>query len=217
MADAQPIRTAATIQPKDVFGRLRVVSLGPSTKHGKRRWNCVCECGNATLVLGVQLCSGRTASCGCLHRDRMREINTTHGMAGTPEYQAWWNMLARCTNPEHDWYSDYGGRGIQVCERWRDSFENFYADMGPRPSPDHSLDRENNDGNYEPGNVRWATKPQQNRNLRVNALMTLNGKSATAAEWAEITGISAITIATRRKRGWSDERALTTPPQPRAK
>lgn len=216
MADAQAIRTAATIQPNDVFGRLTVGSLGPSTKHGKRRWHCVCECGAKVLVVGAQLTSGHTTSCGCFARDLARTTKLKHGRAGTPEYHAWWNMIARCTNPENAYYRDYGGRGIRVCERWLNSFESFLEDVGERPGVGYSLDRyPDQNGNYEPENVRWATANQQCRNLRTNVLLTLNGKSATAAEWAEITGLSAITIATRRKRGWSDERALTTPAQRR--
>lgn len=120
-------------------------------------------------------------------------------------------MIARCTDQDHDSFEEYGGRGITVCERWLKSFTDFLSDVGKRPSESHSLDRIETNGNYEPGNVRWATKSQQNRNLRTNALLVLDGKSATAAEWSEITGISPITIATRKRRGWTDERTLTTP------
>lgn len=151
------------------FGRLTVTSRGPNGKHGEVRWHCRCTCGNETLVYAGNLRSGDTRSCGCLSRELLVTRSTTHGAARvgaeTPEYHAWHAMFQRCTNPHHASWEDYGGRGVTVCERWQ-SFENFIADMGPRPSPKHSLDRTNNDGNYEPSNCRWATWNEQARNRR---------------------------------------------------
>lgn len=126
------------------------------------------------------------------------------------EYRTWANMLLRCRNPGASNYAYYGGRGIRVCERWL-TFENFFADVGPRPSAKHTLDRINSEGHYEPGNVRWATMKEQGRNTRRNHLITFGGETLCAAEWAERTGIDQIAIIKRLRRGWSVEDALTRP------
>jgi hypothetical protein len=131
------------------------------------------------------------------------------GMRNSPEYRAWRSMKQRCFNPKCRSYRDYGARGITVCERWL-VFENFYADMGSRPA-DMSLERDRNSGNYEPGNCRWATRTEQQRNTRQNKLLTYAGETHCTAEWALRTGIAHNTIYARLKRGWSHERALTTP------
>jgi hypothetical protein len=136
---------------------------------------------------------------------------TTHGGRRTPEYKVWAGMRARCyceTNPR---YADYGGRGIRVCERWRD-FAAFLADMGPRPSPRHELDRfPDNNGNYRPGNCRWATATQNGRNKRNNRRIVFDGKCLCVTEWAEVTGLTTAAINQRLDDGWSIERTLTTP------
>jgi hypothetical protein len=120
-------------------------------------------------------------------------------------------MKQRCLNEKSHNYYKYGGRGIQVCARWLESFENFYADMGPRPSPEHSVDRIDNSGNYEPNNCRWATDDVQARNHRNNAIIEMNGQRKCVAEWSEITGIRANTIVTRIRRGWSPQEAISIP------
>lgn len=127
------------------------------------------------------------------------------------EYRVWSSMKNRCTNPRFvDWHL-YGGRGIQVCGRWRASFADFFADVGLRPSPKHTLDRwPNGDGNYEPGNVRWATPLEQGRNTSRNRQITANGETLSLAEWAERSGLKRETIADRLKAGWSPERAIET-------
>jgi hypothetical protein len=128
-------------------------------------WLCHCDCGGSSIVPGYKLRSGATQSCGC------RKGSWRHGygkpLTRHPIYRAWLHMRDRCTNPNHRQWKDYGGRGIAVCERWS-NFTNFLADVGERPTPKHSLDRINNNGNYEPENVRWATKVQQNNNTRRN-------------------------------------------------
>jgi hypothetical protein len=131
-----------------------------------------------------------------------------------PEYRAWDEMIKRCYNTNRRYYAAYGGRGITVCARWRHSYENFLADVGRRPSPQHSLDRKDNNGHYEPGNVRWATKQEQaqnTRNVERAKRITFGGHTRTFREWAEATGIGMTLIINRLKLGWSVEEALTTP------
>ncbi len=142
------------------FGRLTVGSLAERDGPGNASWNCNCDCGNTVTVRSNQLVTGKTASCGCL-RD---ELRIKHGLCLSRTYNSWCAMIQRCTNPRAPSYPRYGGRGIKICDRWRDSFESFLADMGERPAR-MTLDRyPNNDGNYEPGNCRWATRADQNRN-----------------------------------------------------
>lgn len=136
------------------------------------------------------------------------------GVKSHPLHQVWRGMVRRCHSPTATGYKNYGGRGISVCERWRYSFLAFVEDMPPRPSPEHSIDRHpDNDGNYEPGNVRWATKPEQSHNMRNNINVTSGGRTQTVPEWAKETGISRRTIRNRLQRGWSGEDAVKATPQ----
>jgi hypothetical protein len=121
------------------------------------------------------------------------------------------HIIARCEDPENPAYDRYGGRGISICKRWRDAFADFYADMGPRPSRKHSIDRIDNDGNYEPGNCRWATHREQSRNQRTNLWLTLDGRRQIAADWSAELGISRPSITRRHQRGWTDEEVLLSP------
>ncbi len=146
---------------------------------------------------------------------------TTHGKAGTKEHAAWSHMIQRCCNPDNPGYPEYGARGIRVCNRWRESFEAFLADVGIAPSRRHSLDRfPDQEGNYEPGNVRWATPSEQNRNRRSNRFLTFRGLTLCQADWAKLIGVSPATITHRLRAGWPLERALTErgcetgPPEP---
>lgn len=144
-------------------------------------------------------------------RKAMSERNTKHGMARCPEYLSWVSMIQRCHNEQATGYHNYGGRGICVCPAWRSSFKAFFRDMGSRPSPQHTLDRINNDGNYDPGNCRWATASEQKRNSRAAKLLTHNGQTKTIVAWAEDLGVSRFLIRKRIAAGWSAEDALTKP------
>jgi hypothetical protein len=146
-------------------GRITVLSLhGAVTMSGARRrtWLCRCDCGTEWPVLGMALLSRNTTSCGCAKIEAL----TTHGQTHAPEYRVWWGMLGRCAKPNNSRFRDYGGRGIKVCDRWK-TFENFRADIGPRPDARFSIDRIDNDGNYEPDNCKWSTRSEQQRNKRL--------------------------------------------------
>lgn len=193
------------------FGKLLVVKRSGSRGKGSL-WECRCECGIIKQIMRCNLVKAHTVSCGCHRRQRL----TTHGMKNRPEYRIWLAMKNRCHNPAiatNPLYRDYGGRGIKVCERWRASFPDFLADMGPKPSPDHELDRIDNDGDYEPGNCRWATVTQQARNRRSNLLLTIDGETRCLAEWAEQYRMSQTCLYQRLKAGWNLKTALTTPNQ----
>ena len=170
---------------------------------------CICDCGKEYSVRIAKLRSGETKSCGCWRSQRMSEANTTHGMRDTRVYQAWLSMRKRTTNQNLKSWKNYGGRGIDVCERWK-TFENFYADMGD-PLPGQSIDRIDNDGNYEPSNCRWATPIQQARNRRSSVMIEYNGIIDCAPGWAERTGISLNAIRMRIRSNWPIENILTTP------
>lgn len=149
------------------FGRWTVLKRTSSRRWGSY-WVCICDCGTRKEVSQGSLRRGDTRSCGCLRVEVVRALFQTHGHGHpiSPEYRAWRNMINRCERPATKEFKDYGARGIRVCPRWRSSFENFLADIGLRPSPNHSLDRVDNDGNYEPGNCRWATRLEQQHNKR---------------------------------------------------
>jgi len=144
------------------FGRLTVFERGANDKRCAAMWLCKCDCGNKSTVRGAHLRSGRILSCGCYAKDQ----HTTHGKARSAEYRTYYNMIKRCEYENDNRYKDYGGRGIQVCFEWRQSFEQFLSDMGPRPSDSHSIDRTDVNGNYEPSNCRWADIETQERNKR---------------------------------------------------
>lgn len=147
------------------FGRLAVVDYAGTNGNQKATWQCRCDCGQTTIALGKDLRNGHTQSCGCWRRDTCGDRARLHGMKHTPEYKSWQHAKERCYKPNNKAYSNYGARGIVMCQEWLNSFEAFYAHIGPRPNG-CSLDRVDNEKGYAPGNVRWATRSEQNNNRR---------------------------------------------------
>lgn len=197
------------------FGRLHVLYYcGVNRKpcgQPRHMWFCECSCGKQKKIEGGQLKSGKTLSCGCHKRDKINAFNYLHGKSKSPTWNSWMMMIQRCTRPNYEESHLYADRGISVCDRWM-TFTLFLQDMGERP-PGHTLDRfPNKDGNYEPGNCRWATVKQQARNMRTNHLLTHQGMTLTIAEWADKTGFKSSTIHARISSGWSVSEALTLPP-----
>lgn len=183
------------------FGRLVVLELAEIRTEA--RWLCQCDCGQLTTVAGSELRNGSTKSCGCLR-------SSQGGGYKTPEYTTWREMKRRCCNPRCPEYHLYGGRGIAICDRWRHSFVNFLADMGPKPSPDHSVQRVDNDGNYEPTNVVWATPLEQAQNTRKVRLLTYNGETMSIRAWARKLGLEHSTLRRRIALGWPPEKVFSS-------
>lgn len=171
------------------FGRWAVESYAGSIIH-QAMWNCVCECGKQRVVSGTNLERGGSRSCGCLRDELAAIARTTHGKSGTPTHATWKRIIGRCTNPKNQDYPLYGGRGIAVCDRWRNSFENFLEDMGERPVGKYSIGRIDNNGNYEPSNCRWETDSQQMRNRKNTIMIDYRGEKRPLAEWCEIFGLN---------------------------
>jgi hypothetical protein len=172
------------------FGRLLVIRFAGLSKQEQSRWECLCDCGKTTIVGIGALRGGYIQSCGCLRLERLRQKELKHGDVGSKEYKAWCSMKARCLNANNVGYKNYGGRGITVCARWMDSYENFLADMGRAPSPKHSVGRIDNKANYEPWNCRWETRGQQMRNTRRNLIVTIFGHTGPLVEVSEKIGVS---------------------------
>lgn len=192
------------------FSRLSVLSF---SRRGERResfWNCICDCGNRVEVRATQLTSGRSRSCGCYLREWASEKFTTHGFCKgerIPEYAIWCGIKQRVCDTNHERFSDYGGRGISICSRWLD-FPNFLADMGSRPSDLHSIDRIDNNGNYEPTNCRWATDEEQANNKKSNRRFEIGGENLTYAQWGRRVGLRGSAIGERIAAGWTPEEAI---------
>jgi hypothetical protein len=194
------------------FGRLTVL-FQAETKNNRLRYECLCDCGNITVVLGQNLVNSHTTSCGCYGReslDRIHQDNIVHGMVDTPEYQSWLNMKARCDNPEAKGYHNYGGRGITYCEEWKE-FKNFIEDMGPKPHPELTIERLDNNGPYSKNNCIWESRKTQANNRRDNIRITYEGETRTLTEWAREFNISKGALRTRIKNGWDIEEAFTKP------
>lgn len=198
-----------------MYGFMTVLGNAPPRGNRGEMWLRVrCVCGTEMEVSSYKLRTGHTKSCGCQKRNLIVSTMKWKGLSKpyAAEYTAWRHMNDRCHNPEHPNYPPYGGRGIRVCARWRESFETFLDDLGARPSSKHSLDRVDNDGNYEPGNCRWATRFEQDSNTSRVHLLEFNGERLTIREWSRRTGINREVLRRRvRILGWSPERALTEP------
>lgn len=200
------------------YGRL-IAQRYCGVKNAGTTWECRCDCGKITLARSNDLRMGKQKSCGCLRLEESRKATFKHGLQKTPEYRAWQGAKTRCYNPSREMYSRYGGRGIMMCERWEHNFLNFLHDMGKRPSKRHSLDRRDNDGNYEPTNCRWATPRQQGNNkthgralrkltdkqvIEIKKLLNSNTKSL--REIADLHGVQRCTIYDiQRGRTWKEE------------
>jgi hypothetical protein len=205
------MRRKLTIAQGDRFGRWTVVGAQPECSPvGRWRWLCRCDCGTERNVLGFVLNNGNSRSCGCLKVEVVTSRMTKHGHTVRPEYKSWRAMLSRCLDPSHRNYKNYGGRGVIVAPEW-ESYERFLADVGPRPTPKHWLERIDNDGPYAPCNVCWATQTQQARNKRTNVLVTHDGRTMPVSAWAEVAGLDPELLRGRLKKGWSIERALREP------
>lgn len=187
------------MQPNDRFGHLTFKAMVPGLRRRARYGVFVCDCGAEKEMCISNVALGKSTSCGCFAYAATGDRARTHGLSKTPEYAVWARMITRCTNPRASRYDRYGGRGISVCERWR-TFENFLADMGKRPAG-MTIEREDVDGNYEPGNCRWATKREQHWNKSTSNFVEYNGERRCVAEWCERTGIPYTTFIQRLRRG----------------
>lgn len=202
-----------------VVGKLNVIEFAgirkrPSGQHGYY-WRCRCDCGRVVEIDGCCLRRNQPQqSCGCIPA-RCKGGKPAHGLANHYIYTVWLGIKQRCCNPNSQCFKDYGGRGITLCDRWKSSVVDFYADMGDRPTPAHTIERIENSKGYEPGNCKWATRAEQNENTRQTRLLTLNGVTLSIGKWAKKLGVGRTLIRDRINRlGWSVERALTTPARP---
>lgn len=203
-SEPRPYKKSVPIKIGDRSHDLTVVKFAGSFKK-QRYWVCICICGKPSLVPSAAF--RKRKSCGCIKR-RKSPDSAKHLMWEKPEYFAWKSMKSRCFNPKHPSFKWYGARGITVCAPWAQSFEKFYFDLGPRPNSDYSLGRINNDGNYEPGNVRWMSDFDQKRHMGNNKFFTLNGERKILPDWAAQRKIPVNTLRSRIKRGISLEQAL---------
>lgn len=207
------------------FGRLLVLDYVGKNNYNQLYYLCECVCGNQVKVLGHSLLNGRTKSCGCYRKerskqesDKLKTINIKHNLHNHKLYSIWHHMKDRCYNNNYKSYMIYGGRGIKVCDEWKNNFQAFY-DWAISNGYEDSLtiDRINTDGNYEPSNCRWATYKQQQNNRRNNHYITYNGATHTLSQWSEILNINSKTLRSRLYMNWTIERAFTTPVKKRNK
>lgn len=192
------------------FGRLVVAEILPG-KNGHTVLRCRCDCGSECTPRQDHILNGRTKSCGCYNREVAKSNNTTHGKSDSKPYNSWVSMKARCENEGNTEYSRYGARGIKVCERWRNSFAEFWKDMGSTYRDGMSIDRIDVNGDYCPENCRWATPVEQANNKRNNFYISRNGETKSLAEWCRICGLRYKSVHARIKAGWDIETALSTP------
>lgn len=213
MDESHPIPSHSRFQDlsRRKFGRLKVVAYVGAAK-GHQLWRCRCKCGRITVATCNNLMRLHTTSCGC-HKAEVVAAGARrrHSGSHTPEWVAWQHMKDRCCNPARRDYHNYGGRGIKVCERWLACFDNFIADMGKKPSPAHTLDRIDNNGDYAPENCRWATRHEQGINKRTTPRAAIDGVTKPVREWCEQYHMPLRLVLDRLRNGWPPLRALTTP------
>lgn len=185
------------------FGLLTVLSRANNDRFGRTQWHCTCDCGKQHVAALFRMTSGHTKSCGCIKG----KGNPTHRMSSTPTHNSWCGMKQRCNYPGHDQYALYGGRGIKVCDRWNESFESFLEDMGKKPAG-MTIERNDTNGNYEPGNCRWATMAEQNRNRRSNINVERNGVTKCIKDWCDELGMDVDRVYGRIRRGATPMDAL---------
>lgn len=197
------------------FGRLTVVELDKFNKRSGVYWVCECDCGNINTVRSDSLTSGNTKSCGCLASEQRiinGKSNAKHGMKGSKIYNSWQAIKKRCYNKKYENYNRYGGRGIKVCDEWLNDFVSFYNwSIENGYKEDLTIDRIDNNGNYEPNNCRWVTTKIQNRNTSQNIIITFNNKTQCLTDWAKDLGMNRAVLNYRIKKGWSIEKAFTEP------
>ena len=199
------------------FGRLVVVKQAGKAKCGNYLWLCKCDCGTEKVILASSLRSGVTQSCGCLGREQFGNRTRKHGQSGTRLYRLWNTIITRCECTASESYKDYGGRGIKMCDEWRNNYQAFrdwalatgYDENAPTGKC--TIDRIDVNGNYCPENCRWVTKAYQANNKRNNHFLELDGERHTVKEWSEITGLKTVTILSRIQRGWDTQRVLQDP------
>ena len=189
-------------------GRLTVVKRAENDKTGRARWLCRCDCGTERVIASNRLVSSQTKSCGCYHRERAVEANTKHGKSRTKEFNTWAHIKQRCSNPKNKSFGDYGERGIKICQRWEDSFDLFFEDMGIAPM-NTTIERINNFGDYEPKNCRWATRLDQGNNKRNNIIVYVSGIKTTLSKYCREHRMSYMKIYKRLKRGLKFEEAIS--------
>lgn len=199
MADKKPTKLHGNLYDLSgwTFGRLTVIP----NSYRDHRWLCRCICGNEVYVTVSHLRGGDTRSCGCYSAECRVVLNTKHGMRESREYGIWQGAKRRCLDSNLKCFKHYGGRGITMCKEWAESFEAFFRDMGPCPEG-YSIERINNDGNYEPSNCKWIPRPDQGRNKRNLTLVEFEGEQLTLRQLSEKTGIPYSTLRARRDGGW---------------
>jgi len=191
------------------FGRLTVIDRCGSRSNNPL-WNCKCDCGETKQVVSSCLARGKTQSCGCLAK-MVQPSNLIHGMSSSKEYFVWQAIKKRCLTKRHPAYRNYGGRGISISKEWVESFAAFIAHVGPRPNPSDTIDRIDNDGNYEPGNVRWVSRSENNSNRRNTIFVIVDGQKVPLSMAVKINGKPYNVVKNRLDRGWHVDMALTSP------
>lgn len=194
------------------FGRLTVLGIDEKNEKKWIQWLCKCDCGNIKSIHGQSLRRGLTKSCGCYNLEALSKNKSKHKMTNSRLYKIWIDVHTRVFNTKHRSYKWYGAKGVTIYDEWKNSFESFYEWSMNNGYEEHlTLDRIDSNGNYEPSNCRWVTMKKQQNNRSSNRLITYQGETHTSAEWADILGMNYHTLQTRLTRGWSEEKALSTP------